>query len=260
MRVLWFFLVGCQPGVSADAGPPDTAEPSADSGAADSGGQDCGPRGTFACPITVASFPYSDARDTAQALQDSADTYSCAPSTEEGGPEWVYAVDLASAGTLTPAVGPVVKEAHLVTNEEWSGSWPMSFTDGIPAHYALSEGVTGYGMTRSEPWAPAGEGGSEYGQGATGSPIPAADEAWYLNMYWRDRPARGTRMLVMNPWTGHAVVAAGGYETGPGSNTSIGGVVEEVHDHLQTGHRDDLIIGFLVNQSLALGPIDCGPR
>jgi len=157
----------------------------------------------------------------------------------------------------TPSLGPVVKEAHLVTEEEWDGSWPGSFTDGIAAHYALSEDATGYSASRSEPWAPAGEGGSEYGQGSTGSPVPAADEAWYLNMHWRDRPAKGTRLLVVNPWNGRAVVAAGGYETGPGSNTSIGGGVEEVHDHLRTGHRDDLIIGFLADQALPLGPIEC---
>ena len=48
-------------------------------------------------------------------------------------------------------------------------------------------------MNRAEPWAPAGEGGSRYGQGSTGSPIPVADEAFYITMYWRERPAGGTR-------------------------------------------------------------------
>ncbi|MCK6574961.1 hypothetical protein L6V77_28145 [Myxococcota bacterium] len=161
----------------------------------------------------------------------------------------------------TPAVGPVVKEAHLVTVEDGFGEgWPSSFTDGIERHYALSEATSGYAMDRTEPWAPAGEGGSEYGQSAYGRPLPVLDEAWYVNMYWRRRPAPGTRVLVRDPESGRAVVAAGGYETGPGNPAHIGGVTEEIHDHLGTGHRSPLQLGFLVDQSLPLGPIDCGGR
>jgi len=159
----------------------------------------------------------------------------------------------------TPAYGPVVKEAHLVTvSDDFSGGWPQSFTDGITAHYTLSEAATGYGTTRTEPWAPAGEGGSEYGQGAVGVYLPVVAEAWYVNMYWRDRPAQGTRLLVVNPENGRAVVAAGGYETGPGSNTAIGGAVEEILLYLGTSHRDGLVFGFAIDDSLAYGPIDCG--
>jgi hypothetical protein len=158
----------------------------------------------------------------------------------------------------TPTTGPVVKEAHLVTTDDGFGAgWPSSFTDGISAHYANSEAVSGYVMRRTEPWAPAGEGGSEYGQAAYGSKLPPEDEAWYLNMYWRSRPTPGTRMIVRNPANGRAVVAAGGYETGPGDNTRIGGVAEEVHDALGTGHLDDLEIGFAADQSLPLGPVTC---
>lgn len=161
----------------------------------------------------------------------------------------------------TPATGPVVKEAHLVTVEDGFGDgWPSSFTDGIERHYALSEAASGYAMERTEPWAPAGEGGSEFGQAAYGRPLPVLDEAWYLNMYWRRRPPPGTRMLVRNPENGLAVVAAGGYETGPGNPAHIGGVTEEIHDHLGTAHRSTLQIGFLVDQALPLGPIDCGGR
>lgn len=158
----------------------------------------------------------------------------------------------------TPTIGPVVKEAHLVTDGDgFGGGWPDSFTDRLDAHYALSEATTGFSAERTEPWAPAGEGGSEYGQGATGVPLPVEDEAWYLNMYWRDRPEPGTRFVVRNPANGRAVVAAGGYETGPGANDSIAGVVEEVHLSLGTGHRDDLEIGFAADQNLPLGPIAC---
>ena len=158
----------------------------------------------------------------------------------------------------TPALGPVVKEAHLVTvDEDFGGSWPTSFTDQIERHYRISQAATGYAMNRREPWAPAGEGGSEFGQGSTGRPVPVVEEAWYINMYWRNRPARGTRMIVTNPANGRSVVAAAGFETGPGANTAIAGVAEEVHHHLQTGHRADLIVGFAMDQRLDFGPIVC---
>lgn len=159
----------------------------------------------------------------------------------------------------TPAVGPVVKEAHLVTQDDFDdlGGWPSSGREGLEAHYQRTIDATGYRMSRTEPWAPAGEGGSEWGQGSTGRPLPVEDEAWYVNMYWRERPAPGTRMIARNPANGRAVVLAAGYETGPGANTAIGGVTEEVHDWLETGHRDALLLGFAADDALPLGPIEC---
>lgn len=161
----------------------------------------------------------------------------------------------------TPAYGPVVHEAHLVTTgEDFPGNgWPTSARDQIDRHYALSQAATGYVMDRATDWAPFGEGGSQWGQGAVGAKLPVLDEAWYVNMYWKDRPAAGTRLLVLNPDNGRAVVAAGGYETGPGSNTAIGGAVEEIHHHLGTDHRDPLVMGYLVDQTLPLGPVTCAP-
>ena len=156
-----------------------------------------------------------------------------------------------------PAFGKVAQEAHLVTLEEFTdSSWPLSGTDGIPEHYLLSEAVSGYEMSRTQPWAPEGEGGSEWGQGSTSRP-PASDEAWYVNMYWRNRPERGTKMLLYNPFNQQSVVTAGGYETGPGSADFIGGACEEIHHALDSNHGSSLVMGFLVNQSLPLGPIDC---
>ena len=64
-------------------------------------------------------------------------------------------------------------------------------------------------------------------------------------------------MIVRNPENGRAVVAAGGYETGPGSNSAIAGVAEEIHIALGTTHLDDLEIAFAADQDLPLGPIDC---
>lgn len=159
-----------------------------------------------------------------------------------------------------PSSGPVVKEAHLVTvDDQFPGGWPSALRDGIAAHYQRSQAATGYVMARTEPWAPEGEGGSQWGQSAYGRPLPVMEEAFYVNMYWSPRPAPGTRMIVRNLANGRAVVAAAGYETGPGANTAIGGVSEEIHDHLGTQHRSVLQLGFAEDQTLPFGPIDCDP-
>lgn len=174
----------------------------------------------------------------------------CAVSTHTNGTDYPF--------VQTPSVGPVVKEAHLVTvGETFDDAWPMAIDEEIDRHYALSEAASGHVMTRTEPWAPDGEGGSQFGQGATGVPVPPEAEAWYVNMYWRDRPEKGHRMLLFHPITGAAVVAAGGYETGPGSNTALGGATEEIHDVLGTAHRDDIVMAFAADQSLDYGPIVC---
>jgi hypothetical protein len=158
-----------------------------------------------------------------------------------------------------PATGPVVLEAHLVTTAEvFDGGWPTSATDGLDRHYDLTEAVSGYVMNRNEPWAPEGEGGSMWGQGSAAKP-PPDHEPWYVNMYWRDRPARGTRMIIRQPDGGLGVVAAAGYETGPGSPTAIGGASEEIHHFLRTTHRSALTMGFAVDQSLPIGPVRCAP-
>jgi len=160
---------------------------------------------------------------------------------------------------MTPSLGRVAREAHLVTDAEvFETEWPTALKDNIEAHYRLSEEASGYRMTRREGWAPAGEGGSRWGQGATGVKLPRLDEAWYVNMRWKKRPPKGTRMLILEPSSGRAVVAAGGWETGPGPSTAIGGVSEEIHDYLGTSHGDRLVIGFLVDETAPLGPIQGG--
>ncbi|NCG21603.1 MAG: hypothetical protein GWP91_21525 [Rhodobacterales bacterium] len=368
-HVLLLAFVGCS---AMDGGPGSGVEP-------DDTGSTITPTATtnpctlgLGCnPIPVTSFPFEDARNTADAPGSEADSYSCAPDTDESGPEWFYEITVPEAGILsvrvddlsgdaidvdvhilatidpntcltrhneatgwvvepgsyiatvdtwvnadgealvgdydltvrffplddgtcavedhdvrmfwsacgpgmdcdmethtdgevypfvhTPSVGPLVKEAHLVTvGETFDGDgWPVSFTDQIDRHYSLTEAASGYEMDRGEPWAPDGEGGSRFGQGATGVPIPAAHETWYVNMYWRNRPAKGHKILLFNPVTGAAVVAAGGYETGPGSNESLAGATEEVHDALGTGHRDPVVVSWAVDQSLPYGPINC---
>jgi hypothetical protein len=160
----------------------------------------------------------------------------------------------------TPAQGPVVREAHLVVENDAVSGWPTSARDGLEAHYALSESISDYIAQRRDDWAPSGEGGSMWGQGSFGARLPELDEAWYVNMYWRDRPAPGTRMIVRNRANGRAVVAAAGYETGPGDPSRIGGAVDEIHDYLGSDHLEVLEMGFLADEDAPLGPVRClGP-
>jgi hypothetical protein len=157
-----------------------------------------------------------------------------------------------------PATGPMVLEAHLVTQEE-PAPYPSTSTEELDAHFALSQAATGFVMYRDQVWAPL-EGGSFYGAGI-GSPtdFPVLDEAWYVNMYWRSaaRPAKGTRMIVREPGGDRAVVVAAGYETGPGDLSRIGGTPEETHFYMGTGHLDDMQLGIATDQSLPLGPRTC---
>jgi len=158
-----------------------------------------------------------------------------------------------------PATGPIVGEAHLVTQEE-PAPYPSSSTEELAEHYALSQKTTGFVMHRKEHWAPL-EGGSFYGAGiGNPSAFPVLHEAWYVNMYWtkEGRPDKGTRMILREPGNGsRAVVVAAGYETGPGNLKNIGGTPEESHFYLGTGHLDLLQLGIATDQSLPFGPRRC---
>ena len=175
---------------------------------------------------------------------------NCAMTTESIELQW---------GTLgLPTTGSVVKEAHMVTTSEVfdDNGWPDNATDGLSEHIELSGTTTGFLATRQSTWCPFGEGGSMWGQGSTIKP-PLEYEAWYICMYWVDRPEPGTRMIVTNPQNGYSVVAIAGYETGPGSSERIAGVVEEVHMVLESDHGSELTIGFAEDQTLQPGPITC---
>ena len=156
-----------------------------------------------------------------------------------------------------PATGPIVKEAHLVTAGE-PAPYPMTDTDELKAHYALSQKTTGLVMYRDQVWAPEEGGGTFYGEGI-GSPanFPTLDEGWYVNMYWKTAPARGTRMILRQPGGNRAVVVAAGYETGPGELDHIGGTPEESHFYMKTNHLDTMQLGFATDQTLPLGPRIC---
>jgi hypothetical protein len=163
----------------------------------------------------------------------------------------------ASKPLSMPATGQVVKEAHLVTNQEFTdGSWPQSFTDGILSHYGISEAGTGYLMDRTEPWCPCCEPSNEYGQGSSVRP-PVEAEAFYICMRWASAPPRGQRYIVFNGKTGKAVVAAAGYENGPGDLSRIGGACEEIHHHIETSHLSVFTFGVAADQNLPYGPITC---
>lgn len=159
-----------------------------------------------------------------------------------------------------PATGPVVMEAHLVTQAE-PQPYPATSTDELAAHYALSQQETGFVMHRAQVWAPM-EGGTFFGAGI-GSPtvFPVVDEGWYVNMYWTSasRPARSTRMILRVPNTSRAVVVSAGYETGPGDLLAVGGTGEETHFYLGTQHRSTLTLGIATDQALPFGPRVCTP-
>lgn len=157
-----------------------------------------------------------------------------------------------------PATGPIVMEAHLVTQAE-PPPYPMTATEELAAHYALSQAATGLVMYRSQVWAPL-EGGAYYGAGI-GDPaaFPVVHEGWYVNMYWTSagRPAKGTRMILREPGGKRAVVVAAGYETGPGDLTNVGGTPEETHFYMGTTHQSTMKLGIATDQSLPFGPREC---
>ena len=167
-----------------------------------------------------------------------------------------------------PTIGNVVLEAHLVTvndrkrHNNSTTWWPSSFTDEIDLHREHTRSLyPNYIKKQTEPWCPSGEGGCSYGQGSAVNAVPDDAEAWYICMYWKNKPKVGTRFLVLNPFTGKAVVAAAGYESGPGDGDKIGGAVDEVHDYLGTRNSSPRSLLFSQmtdsNQTLPFGPIEC---
>lgn len=158
-----------------------------------------------------------------------------------------------------PATGPIVMEAHLVTQAE-PKPYPTTETEELMEHFALSQKATNIVLHRSQVWAPL-EGGSFYGAGI-GDPadFPVVDEGWYVNMYWTAsaRPPKGTRMILQKgDDLSRAVVVAAGYETGPGDLSSIGGTPEETHYYLGTEHHSVMKLGIATDQTLPLGPRKC---
>lgn len=65
------------------------------------------PYGSSDNPILVDGFPFSDSRDTDDAPGAVFQEYSCAPTTDESGPEFVYQLTIPAAGQLTATVNDV---------------------------------------------------------------------------------------------------------------------------------------------------------
>ncbi|MBQ4359094.1 MAG: hypothetical protein II767_02435 [Proteobacteria bacterium] len=158
-----------------------------------------------------------------------------------------------------PVTAGTAQEAHLVTDHDrqmyGNSWWPSSKTNKVAEHKAYTDQLFGAGTSAGGEWCPA-EGGN-IGQGSAGNYVPADAEAWYINMYWKKKPDKGTRFLAVDPLSGKTVVAAAGYETGPGACSHMGGAVYEIHHYFGTSHNSPLTFGRMKNQSLKYGPIDC---
>ena len=75
---------------------------SGDDGGGDDGGGDDGSE-TDPCPadmVCVDAFPFEETNTTTRAASDRFDSYACAPSTDESGPEVIYRVDVPEDGFL----------------------------------------------------------------------------------------------------------------------------------------------------------------
>jgi len=109
------------------AGTPDKVRVNGDSGWSYLSGYDVvryddiedGPEtGTASEPLPITSFPFTDLRWTAGAASDAIDSYSCAPDTDESGPEMLYTFQAATSGTLEVVVSDesgVDIDVHVMT-------------------------------------------------------------------------------------------------------------------------------------------------
>ena len=62
------------------------------------------PLGTLVNPIAVSTFPFTDQRDTRQSMSDMLDGCGAAPTINQTGPEYVYALTITQPGTITATV------------------------------------------------------------------------------------------------------------------------------------------------------------
>ncbi len=93
---------------------------------------DGGSSGTSSNPHEITAFPFEDLRWTAGAASDSIDSYSCASSTNESGPEQLYRFSVAEAGTLTLRVSDdsgVDIDIHVLTAPTGSACLARDDTD-----------------------------------------------------------------------------------------------------------------------------------
>ncbi|MCE7995602.1 MAG: hypothetical protein HEP71_26725 [Roseivirga sp.] len=173
---------------------------------------------------------------------------------------------------VLPATGKFVEESHYITTQDDFGNkaWPAEKNDHIKAHLQRSFRaykkydrkmtlVELYDKTWQKEWTP--EEGGHFGQGSVGASqlneLSVEMEMWFLTMMWAkgNKPAKGTRFLLSA--NGKSVVVQAGYETGPASESYIGGVTREVHKWLNTTSDSEVTISKLKNQEMILGPVNC---
>lgn len=162
-----------------------------------------------------------------------------------------------------PTTGKFVLESHLATKSDFGGGFPTTNTQGIDTHIAnacklikgAKPGCSDVYTTRyHKEWTPP-EGGKA-GQGSVGNLKPTVlEEMWSGNMYWKVKPAPGTKFLACN--RASCVVTIVGFETGPLDPKWLGGLQGEVMWALKASSSTTIRWGRLKDQTLAPGPVDC---
>lgn len=169
-----------------------------------------------------------------------------------------------------PETGTFVEESHYVTIQDrfLLGKYPKLKQQKIVQHlersleiykeYTDSSLESLYHESHQREWTPA-EGGKK-GQGSVGDlqlkKLTPEMEMWLLTMMWAqgEKPAPGTKFLLTYN-NRHAVVVAG-FETGPGSSKFLGGVTPEVHAWLGSDNDTELLLRYLEDQSVPVGPVN----
>lgn len=173
------------------------------------------------------------------------------------------------AKTITlPAVGRFVCESHYATTADMFGSrlFPNSVSEEIAEHlhrsivelrkYEPNVATTDvFNASWKNQWTPPENG--KAGQGAVGGKKPSViEEMWQGNMMWASsaaKPKPGTKFLVEA--NGRKCVIQMGYETGPGEESFLGGLVPEVHWYLRTNNSSLIKLSYLADQTTPLGPV-----
>lgn len=131
----------------ADGGPVDGPVDPRDQGSADqapSPDSNGAPLGSWQNPIPITALPFTHAANTTQAPAQSANSYSpCAPSTNEGGGEFVYRLELATAQTVRIAVDDKSGDAIDVDVNLMTAADPTTCTDrnNVAVEKALAAGT-----------------------------------------------------------------------------------------------------------------------
>lgn len=168
-----------------------------------------------------------------------------------------------------PTHGRFVVESHYVTRaDKFPGRYfANTSTEGITDHLHRSclelaaHGLpcVNYAQSWEHQWTPAESG--KIGQGARGNQQAIAlsswDEMWLGTQMWGpgEIPEPGTKYLLTA--NGRSLVVQFGWETGPASQSFLGGLTVEAHKYLGTSGNSEITIGLLLDQSVNTGPTKC---